>query len=80
MFQQGGWGQWVVYYTRPQSFKITLYYSMNKVGNNLSFDWLVHEVDLQQPRIVMHRRGYFVYHHWDVHQFICNCLINLDPC
>ena len=34
-----------------------------------------------QPKIVIYRRGNFVYHHCGctVHQFISNCLIHLEP-
>ena len=28
---------------------------------------------------VIYKRGNFVYQHWNIHHFISNCLISLDP-
>ena len=45
------------------------------------FSWFLKMSDLTflQPLIVFYRRGNFVYHHWDLHKFIGNCSMILDP-
>ena len=42
---QGGFGQWAVYYTSPQSFILTFSYSLplQNLGLLLHFDWLIHQ-------------------------------------
>ena len=71
---QGGRGQWVVYYTSPQSFMIVFSYSIAQQlwGLLLKFDWLVgwfikFSVKTFQPLIVIVIIG-------NVHQFISHCL------
>ena len=60
---QGGRGNWGVYYTSPQSFRILfLILWLNNFGLRLllNFDWL--NVQTFQPLKVIYRRCNFVYH------------------
>ena len=47
MMSQGERGQWTVYYTSPQSFKIAFSYSLAEQlwGLLINYGWLVHKVE-----------------------------------
>ena len=68
-------GQWVVYYTSSYKFydNVFLIVDLTTLLTLVNFDGF-------QPLILIYRRGNFLYYiFWDVHQFIGQCLIPLDP-
>ena len=63
---QGGRGHWAVYYTSPQSFKITLSHALAQQLLGVLLNWFMKlSVQTFLPLILIYRRGNFEYHYWE---------------